>query len=102
MLECIFMDHLEKLISVIKETRKYLAWEGNDFSWSSWNGREAALSEIDSLPAQLDNGSVPDIDVLFAPTGPIQEVSMSNGWSLEFLQLAERFDEAYANAKSGS
>jgi hypothetical protein len=44
---------------------------------------------------------VPDIEVLFAPTGPIQEVSMSSGWSREFLRLAERFDEAYAIAKNG-
>ena len=96
------MDHLEKLIAVIKETRTYLAREGNDFSWSSWNDREAALSEIDSILAQLNNGSVPDAGVLFAPTGPIQEVSMSSGWSLEFLKLAGRFDEAYAIAKRGS
>ena len=94
------MDHLEKLISVIKETRKYLARDGNDYSWSSWNDKEQALAEIDSILSQLESGSVPDIDVLFAPTGPIQEVSVSSGWSREFLNLAERFDEAYANAKS--
>ena len=96
------MHHLDKLISVIKETRKYLTREGNNFSWSSWNDREAALSEIDSILARLENGSVPDIGVLFAPTGPIQEVSLSSGWSLDFLKLAERFDEAYTIAKSGS
>lgn len=96
------MDHLKKLISVIRETRTYLAREGNDYSWSSWNDQEDALAEIDSILAQLENGSVPDIEVLFAPTGPIQEVSMSSGWSREFLQLAEQFDEAYAMAKKGS
>ena len=96
------VDHLEKLISVILETRKYLALEGNDYSWSSWNNREQALSEIDSILIKLENGSVPDIEVLFAPTGPIQEVSMSSGWSREFLNLAERFDEAYAIAKNRS
>ncbi len=96
------MDHLEKLISVIKETRTHLARKGNDFSWSSWNDQEQALAEIDAILIQLENGSVPDIEVLFAPTGPIQEVSMSSGWSREFLQLAERFDEAYAIAKRES
>ena len=96
------MNHLDKLISVIKETRKYLTREGNNFSWSSWNDREAALSEIDSILARLENGSVPDIGVLFAPTGPIQEVSLSSGWSLDFLKLAKRFDEAYTITKSGS
>jgi hypothetical protein len=96
------LNDLEKLISVIKETRSYLAREGNDYSWSSWKDREQALAEIDSILAQLESGSVPDIDVLFAPTGPIQEVSLSSGWSREFLKLAERFDEAYGIAKRQS
>ena len=96
------MNDLEKLISIIKDTRNYLAREGNDYSWSSWNDQEQALSEVDSILTQLESGSVPDIAVLFAPTGPIQEVSMSSGWSREFLGLAERFDEAYAVAKNKS
>lgn len=96
------MDRLEKLIFVILETRQYLAREGNDYSWSSWNDQEQALSEIDSILAQLKAGSVPDIEVLFAPTGPIQEVSISSGWSREYLELARRFDEAYAIARDRS
>jgi hypothetical protein len=31
--------------------------------------------------------------VLFAPTGPLQEISISNGWSEIFLKLAEEFDK---------
>jgi hypothetical protein len=96
------LDHLEKLISVIKDTRKYLALEGNDYSWSSWKDQDQALAEIDSILNQLQSGSVPNIEVLFAPTGPIQEVSVSSGWSREFLKLAEQFDEAYAIAKNRS
>jgi hypothetical protein len=96
------LSHLDNLISVIKETRNYRAREGNDYSWSSWNDKEQALSVIDSLLTQLENGSVPDMEVLFAPTGPIQEVSMRSGWSREFLRLAERFDEDYAVAKNQS
>jgi hypothetical protein len=38
------------------------------------------------------------LDVLFLPTGPIQEVSLSSGWGDEFLQLAERYDAAVAVA----
>lgn len=94
------MNHLEKLISVIRETREHLAREGNDYSWSSWTDQEQALAEIDSILAQLEKGLVPNIDVLFAPTGPIQEVSLSSGWSREYLELAKRFDEAYALAKN--
>jgi hypothetical protein len=38
------------------------------------------------------------MEVLFAPTGPIQEVSISSGWGEAFLSLAERFDAAMAMA----
>ena len=35
-----------------------------------------------------------DLALLFAPTGNIQEVAESSGWSHEFLALAKRFDAA--------
>jgi hypothetical protein len=34
------------------------------------------------------------VAIVFAPTGPMQEVSLSRGWGQEFLTLAERFDAA--------
>ena len=47
--------------------------------------------------AQINTGSLSDradLTVLFAPTGPIQEVSLRSGWAEEFLMLAEEFDAA--------
>jgi hypothetical protein len=32
--------------------------------------------------------------MIFAPTGRMQELSLSSGWGEWFLLLAERFDEA--------
>jgi hypothetical protein len=32
--------------------------------------------------------------ILFLPTGPMQEVSLSSGWGDEFVALADRFDRA--------
>jgi hypothetical protein len=93
------VSNLEKLISIMEETRAYLALESNDYSWSSWIDRDHALAEIDSILTDLQNGSLPEMDILFAPTGPIQEVSLSSGWGNEFLDLAGRFDEAYTLAK---
>jgi len=93
------LSDLQRLISVMEETRAYLAREENDYSWSSWRDREHALAELDSILAKLKKGSVPAIHILFAPTGPIQEVSLSSGWGDKFLDLAEWFDEAYPIAK---
>jgi hypothetical protein len=96
------MEHLQKLIAILKETKTLLALDDNDFSWSSWLDQNQAVSEIDSIITALENGSVPEIGVLFAPTGPIQEVSLSSGWGSEFLELAERFDKEYAIVRNRS
>ena len=93
------MEHLQKLITVLKEARALLAMESNDFLWSSWRDQNQAIAEIDSIITALENGSVPDIRVLFAPTGPIQEVSLSSGWGSEFLELAAQFDKEYEIVK---
>ena len=94
------MERLHKLIIVLREARAFLALEDNDFSWSSWSDQNQAISEIESIIRELENGSVPDIRLLFAPTGPIQEVSLSSGWGHKFIELAERFDKEYEIAKN--
>jgi len=96
------MDHLQKLIAVLREARAFLALESNDFLWSSWRDQNQAISEIDSIIRELENGSVPDMRVLFAPTGPMQEVGLSSGWEQEFLELAERLDKEYEIVKNQS
>jgi hypothetical protein len=96
------MKDLQKLIAILNEARILIARDGNDFLWSSWIDQEHAFSEIDSVIASLENGFVPEIGVLFGPTGPIQEVSLSSGWGDEFLELAERFDKEYAIVRNRS
>ena len=96
------MKRVQKLIKVLRQARVLLALESNDFSWSSWKDQNHAISEIDSIITSLENGSIPEIGVLFSPTGPIQEVSLSSGWAQEFLELAERFDKEYEIVKNQS
>jgi hypothetical protein len=60
----------------------------------------AALREIDALIAWNTSGEIPELvslKVLFAPAGPIQELSVRSGWGNEFLALADRFDAALSD-----
>jgi hypothetical protein len=68
----------------------------NDFAWSSWSDASTAIEEIDELAGQVAAGADRSdiLEVLFAPPGPIQEVSVSSGWGAEFLALSKRFDTA--------
>jgi hypothetical protein len=90
-----------ELLSVIEEARVLLAQPGNKYTWSTFKDTEAALSEIDELAVKVRrDGEVPFmLTVLFAPTGPIQEVSLSSGWSDKFPALADRFEAALGVAK---
>lgn len=87
----------QALLQVLRDTRALLARPGNNFLWSSWKDAEAALKEVDTLIERVSTGATFDqteLSVLFAPTGPIQEVSLSSGWGDAFLKLAEQFDNA--------
>jgi hypothetical protein len=89
----------QKLVVVLQEARQWLSRPDNDFAWSSWEDAPTALREIEGIIARIQSGDMPkrsDIEVLFLPTGPIQEVSVSSGWGQEFLDLAKRFDRAVA------
>lgn len=90
------MPNLDQLITVFEEAKALIAHPDNDFSWSSWIDQEHALAELDAIIAALRSGGRPSLllGILFAPTGPMQEVSLSSGWGQEFLALAERFDAA--------
>jgi hypothetical protein len=91
------MQARQDLVDVLREARALLALPGNDFAWSSWADAGATLAELDRQIATIESGQLPprlDLVVLFAPTGPMQEVSLSSGWATEFLAVAARFDAA--------
>lgn len=90
-------EPMELLAGVLAAAVELLSIDGNDFTWSSWHDADDAVAEVGSLLARVQNGSLParvEVAILFAPTGPIQEVSLSSGWSDVFLQVAERYDYA--------
>ena len=91
------MPDLGKLISVFEAVRTLLANPDNNFAWSSWRDSGDALEEVDRILSALRSGVLPSgitLGVLFAPTGPLQEVSLSSGWGNDFIALAKRFDDA--------
>ncbi len=94
------MPSAAKLIPVFEEARRLVALPDNEFIWSSWRDTEHALEEIDGILSALTSAEVPEglsMRVIFAPTGPMQELSIDSGWGQEFLDLADRFDDAMAS-----
>ncbi|AMC33876.1 hypothetical protein [Janthinobacterium sp. B9-8] len=89
----------ESLIQVLESTIELISIPDNDFLWSSWSNEQEAKQEILNLISIIKNGALPDrvkIAVLFAPTGPLQEISLCSGWSEAFLKIADKYDEVEA------
>ncbi len=83
------------LLDIFYRARDLVAQPRNDFAWSSWRDAEHALEEIDGIVAALQRGETPaGMSIIFAPTGPMQELSLSSGWGNRFLGLAEEYDAA--------
>ncbi len=89
---------MDTLTDVMLDVRRLLALPGNDFSWSSFADQYSALRELDTHIESLRRGSTKTggMSLLFAPTGPVQEVAISSGWGDEFVALGHRYDVACA------
>ncbi len=92
---------LDTILAVLQDVRRLLDNDKNDFSWSGWADKADCLSELDAFITSLKmNEQTAPVDILFAPTGPIQEVSLSSGWGREFLAIAARFDALAAKRQT--
>lgn len=83
-----------RLLSVLATTSNLLAHsthEGWDLSDPS-ELKDEVDQIIDSIFYNGTAGLPEYWTILFAPTGPLQEISIANGWAEIFLKLAEEFD----------
>ena len=86
----------EALVHVLESAIELVQLPDNDFSWSYWEDSEQATKEIMKLLNMAKSYALPErveVDVLFSPTGPLQEVSLSSGWAESFLKVAEKYDQ---------
>ena len=84
---------IERLISALEETISLLR-NSQSSEWSTLSVEELIRS-LEAEVGKAKNAKPMDInllDCLFAPTGAIQEISISNGWGTMFLRLSEVVD----------
>lgn len=87
---------VESLILILEAAVELVSIPGNDFCWSYWADEFKAKAELQALIHSLKTGTLPErlnVAVLFAPTGPLQELGMSSGWAETYLKVASKFDE---------
>jgi hypothetical protein len=88
-----------ELAAVLRRIAELLSRDDCDVGWSTYERPEEIRAEIEPLLEKADagvalgDGERARLRLLFAPTGPLQEASISSGWGTEFLSLATRFDQ---------
>ena len=83
-----------KLIFALEETVAYL--RHSQTSSSSSMSVEEIIRKLEAEIVKAKNAKLLDVvnlELLFAPTGAIQETSIDNGWGTKFLRLAEIVDD---------
>ncbi len=86
----------EALVHVLESAIELVQIPDNDFCWSYWEDSDEATKEITKLLNMAKSYTLPErveVGVLFAPTGALQEVSLSSGWAEPFLKVAEKYDQ---------
>ncbi len=85
------------MLAALRDVRALVALPDNNFDWSGWENAEKALAEIDAVVEKVRQGQTPlTAEILFLPTGPLQETSLSSGWGKEFVEIADHYDTAKA------
>ncbi|MFH8370655.1 hypothetical protein [Streptomyces sp. NPDC018031] len=84
---------LDDLVGIVTASEQDTTWTGR------WDTGDEMVGELRDHAERLrrgDTSGLGELEFLFLPTGPLQEVSVSSGWGDRFLVLAGRFDRAQA------
>jgi hypothetical protein len=73
----------------------------SDLVWTSYETAGELRDDIEQIMKELKKGNKITDEAYshFLPTSTFQEHAMQNGWTDEYLKLAERFDKIYEELK---
>jgi hypothetical protein len=94
---------LDELIQVLHQVITYYRLPDTDVCFSRYDMTEDAIKDMQSIIDSLKNNELSVLDklsLLFAPTGSVQEISMSSGWGEEYIEISSHVDRLIAELKT--
>jgi len=89
-------ENLSNLIILIEKIKDLIKQQGTNVLWTHYNSEEEVIDELGRHIMLLHKGDFSKINtliLLFSPTSDLQELSISNGWGNQYLEIAEKFDK---------
>lgn len=86
-------ESAKRLREVLDQVKRLIE-RSEQSDWTPFAPSEIA-TDLSAAISRLDRREAIEqehLEMLFAPTGPIQETAMSAGWSDEYLKLSTEFD----------
>lgn len=93
----ISISALNELLVLLEQVRSKIT-DGSDMLWGWYETPGQLRSDLEQYVRQLaeaDPSCLKEIRLLFLPTSVLQEHSIQNGWSKEYVALASDFDRLY-------
>lgn len=90
------LDKYEMLQIIILEIKQIVDSSNTDTGFSKYSTPKELIDDLDKYIEKLerkDETIFSKINFLIAPTGDLQEVSLSSGWGEEFLRLSMEIDK---------
>jgi len=84
---------VQELINIFECLIELINYPENDFAWTIWDNSSEAANKLQNIIGLLKSGELPnrdDISFLFLPTGSLDELSISSGWSDIFIKIADK------------
>ncbi|WIX80882.1 hypothetical protein QRX50_09005 [Amycolatopsis carbonis] len=89
------MTRGEQLCEVITGLLNILRTGEHDVTWSSYRSTDDAAAELEELKRRIKRGDA-QAEQRFAelclPTGALEEIAVSSGWGLAWVELTRRID----------
>ena len=94
-------DSSAAMMSLLKETLELVRNSPHE-GWPDEQPAECAdvLRNMIAFLEDPPTHACPEYGMIqFAPTGPIQEIAIANGWHDRYMELAEKFDRLQASRR---
>ena len=92
---------INEIIGIIELVKNKVSGS-SDVVWTRYDSAKKFRDDLDNYINRLkanDKSCLEELNIVFAPTGSLQEHSISNGWADEYIAIAERFDKLYHASK---
>jgi hypothetical protein len=92
-----YFKDFQKVAEILKQIKSHTNLD-SDTVWTRFDSTELFLADLNQDITNIENCCLTALDKVqmeFLPTSTYQEISISNGWGYNYIELSNDFDKLY-------